>query len=129
MAIWQSMTKGCKREQFRQCSYFCTADFQSWLVYKSAVQKPKHCLTCSFLPPLFMTHHSSSPCLCSEQVVLRGNGLVGDGRGEVEAGRAEALHRAIAHAIVERSGVPFHDCAKKGEEEDITHSPSLIIRI
>ena len=41
--------KGCKEEQVRQCLGFCTADFWSWLVYESAVQKPKHCLTCSFL--------------------------------------------------------------------------------
>ena len=29
--------------------------FRSWLVYESAVQKPKHCLTCSFLHPLSIT--------------------------------------------------------------------------
>ena len=40
----------CKKEKVRQCLGFCTADFRSWLVHESAVQKPKHCLICSFLP-------------------------------------------------------------------------------
>ena len=31
--------KGCKKEQVRQCLGFYTADFWSWLVYESAVQK------------------------------------------------------------------------------------------
>ena len=33
---------------------FCTADFRSWVVFESAVQKPKHFLTCSFLHTLFI---------------------------------------------------------------------------
>ena len=37
--------KGCKKEQVRQCLDFCTADFWSLLVYESAEQKPKHCLS------------------------------------------------------------------------------------
>ena len=41
--------KGCKKEQARQCLGFCTACFWSWLVYESAVQKPKHCF---FLLPM-----------------------------------------------------------------------------
>ena len=41
--------KGCKKEQVWQCLGFCTADLRSWLVYESAVQKPKHCL---FLLPM-----------------------------------------------------------------------------
>ena len=40
--------KECKKEKVRNCLGFWTADFRSWLVYKSAVQKPKHCLTCFF---------------------------------------------------------------------------------
>ena len=28
--------------------------FESWLVYKSAVKKTQHCITCSFLYPLVM---------------------------------------------------------------------------
>ena len=48
------MAMGCKKEQVRQCLSFCTADFWSWLVYESAVQKPKHCLTSSFLHHLHM---------------------------------------------------------------------------
>ena len=45
------------KEQVRQCFGFCTADFRSWLVYESAVQKPsyllawqkpKHCPTLLF---------------------------------------------------------------------------------
>ena len=75
-------------------------------------------------------HPSSSLCSdCSEQVVLRRDGLVGDGRGEVEAGGTEALHRA---EVVElegrrrlRGGVRLHDCAKKeGEVPSVTHSVS-----
>ena len=31
-------SRGAKKEQVRQCLGFCTADFQSWLIYKSAVQ-------------------------------------------------------------------------------------------
>ena len=69
---------------------------------------------------------SSSSSLCSEQVVLRRDGLVGDGRGEVEAGGTEALHRT---EVVElegrrrlRGGVRLHDCAKK--EPSFTHSVS-----
>ena len=42
------MIKGCKKEQIRQClGFFVQLKFRSWLVYKSAVQKPKHFLTCS----------------------------------------------------------------------------------
>ena len=34
--------KGCKEDKVRQCLDFCKADFRSWLVYESAIQKPKH---------------------------------------------------------------------------------------
>ena len=40
-----SHLKGCKKEQVSQGLGFCTADFWSLLVYKSDVQKRKHCLT------------------------------------------------------------------------------------
>ena len=33
------------KSQVRQCLGFCSADFWSSLAYKSAQQKPKHCLT------------------------------------------------------------------------------------
>ena len=46
------MAKGCEKEHVKQCLDFCTIDFWSWLVYKSAVQKSKHCLTWSFFAPL-----------------------------------------------------------------------------
>ena len=52
------LIKGWKKEQVRQCLGFCTAYFQSWLVFKSAVQNPKHCPTCylfsSLSPNLFL---------------------------------------------------------------------------
>ena len=48
------MRKGCKKEQVWQCYGFCTADLLYWLLYESVVQKPKHCLTSSFLHSLVM---------------------------------------------------------------------------
>ena len=53
------MKRGSKKGQVRQCLGFCTSDFRSLLVYESAVNKPKHCLTCSFLHPLPMTDELS----------------------------------------------------------------------
>ena len=50
--------KGSKKEQVRQCLGFCTSDIWSWLVHESAVQKPKHCLTFSFLHPLNIDQNS-----------------------------------------------------------------------
>ena len=41
--------QGVQKGTGRQSLGFFTADFQSWLVFESAVQKPKHCRTCSFL--------------------------------------------------------------------------------
>ena len=35
----EAMIRGIEKSQVRQCSVFCTADFWSSLVYKSAVQK------------------------------------------------------------------------------------------
>ena len=37
--------RGSDKSQVRQCLDFCTADFKSSFDCKSAVQKPKHCLT------------------------------------------------------------------------------------
>ena len=39
------VTRGSQKYQLRQYLGFCTADFWSWFVYKSAVQKHKLCLT------------------------------------------------------------------------------------
>ena len=39
----------------KQCLGFCAADFWTSLAYKSAEQKPKHCLTPGFLIPLLRT--------------------------------------------------------------------------
>ena len=82
-------------------------------------------LACQLLQSMI---HRASSSLCGEQVVLRRDGLVGHGRGEVElAGRTEALHRA---EVVELEGrrrlrgrVGIHDCGKGGEEgEAITNN-------
>ena len=53
---------GCEKSQVRQC--FGTADFLSWRVYESTVQKPKHCLT----------KLESSYCLWSLRVFVEGGG-------------------------------------------------------
>lgn len=72
--------------------------------------------------------HRASSSLCGEQVVLRRDGLVGHGRGEVElAGRTEALHRAEVVELERRrrlrGRVGIHDCGKGGEEgEAITNN-------
>ena len=39
------MNKGSEKSQ---CLDFCTADFLNFFAYKSAVKKPKHCLTWDF---------------------------------------------------------------------------------
>ena len=41
-------TRSDRKSQVKQCLSFCTADFWSLLAYESAVQNPKHCLTCDF---------------------------------------------------------------------------------
>ena len=48
------MDRAVRKSQVRQCLGFCTADFGSSLVYESAEQKPKHCLTSDFPSALVM---------------------------------------------------------------------------
>ena len=61
----ETTNKGCKKEQVRQCLGFCTADFWSLLVYESAVQKSKHCLTCTFLHPSTINKVAVIPASCA----------------------------------------------------------------
>ena len=42
------LTRADRKSQVMQCLGFCTANFWSLLAYESAVQNPKHCLTCDF---------------------------------------------------------------------------------
>ena len=58
------MNKGCKKEQVEQCF---------WFFVKSAVQKPKHCLTCSFFAPLGhdLTHKTDTESLFADAASTR----------------------------------------------------------
>ena len=49
----------------RQRLGFCTADLRPWLFYESAVQKPKHCLACSFFTSL-ANNESVADSSCSD---------------------------------------------------------------
>ena len=42
--LWD-ISRDSQKSQFRQSLGVCTADFRASLIYKSAVQKHKHCLT------------------------------------------------------------------------------------
>ena len=55
------ISRGSEKSQIRQCLGFCTAEFWPLLVYESAVQKPKHCLTWDFSLPLVITN-VGQPC-------------------------------------------------------------------
>ena len=46
------MARGIRNPGVRQCLGFCSADSKANEYQKSAVQKPKHCLTPGFLIPL-----------------------------------------------------------------------------
>ena len=96
-----------------QCLDFCAADFWSQLVYESAVEEPKHSLTCSFLHPLMIPSLSSSPeglhgvwdvlvDLAEVLVEVAVDDGVGAGRAEGED-VARHVHRQ-AHTLVDQLG-------------------------
>ena len=55
----QSQPRCAKRNKFGNVWVFCKADSQTNQDKKSAVQKPKHCLTCSLLHPFKVTYMTS----------------------------------------------------------------------